>query len=53
MDGPEDQRRTAVPDLVWQDAGDRRLRCEAQLRAELREEFDRRLDEGMCRFEAA
>jgi len=43
----------AVPDLVCETAEDRRLGCEAELRRELRAEFRRRLDRGVCELEAS
>jgi len=42
-----------VPELVCETPEDRRLRCEAQLRKDLRASFDEKLEEGMCRFEKA
>jgi uncharacterized protein (TIGR00369 family) len=46
-------RPRPVPQLICETAEDRKWRCEAQLRRELRQRFQREIEAGVCRFEMA
>lgn len=49
----DDGGTARVPRLVCETADDRRRRCEAELRMELKEEFKEELERGMCQFDPA
>ncbi len=46
-------RPQPVPQLICETAEDKKWRCEAQLRRELRQRFEREIEAGVCRFEMA
>ncbi len=48
----EDGRGVRVPRLLTETADDRKWRCEAELRQELRRRFNEELEAGVCEIEA-
>lgn len=44
--------KVRVPELVCETAEDRKWKCEARLRQELRRRFWEELDQGLCEFDA-